>query len=285
MELPDAEFQCLATGEGLSVETYGEMLTGYENEYVSVRNESTGNTLGCRYRGGYLRALTSPEHLRVRIAPQNEGQFFAIHALTRSVKESPMTILEGKAGTAKTFLSLACGLSGIGHGYQHIIYTRPNQLSDAEHGFLSGDLMEKLRPLIMPAIDNLEKLLPLWNEAGGYMLQHVEDLFQREIVRPLSMAYMRGRSLDNAFLIVDEAQNCTRGQIYDIVTRAGNGTKVVLCGDSTQVDNPVLDRYTNGLAFAIDRMKDSRLCSQVTFTGEMECVRRAIAKEATKLLR
>ena len=266
----------------------------HENQYFVLSSKTEDQKTVAQYRDGRFYPIDVHLH-PMNINQRNIGQGFALHALMAPVDEIPLVILEGRAGTAKTFLSLAAGLDSVyertsrgrhcTEGFSKLVFTRPNQLSDRDHGFLKGDLFEKMTPLLGPAFDNLEQLIA--GETGEDPEQvriHVEDMFEDGIVEALSMAYMRGRSISNAYIIVDEAQNCTRGQIYDIISRAGAGTKVVLCGDSNQVDNPVLDKRNNGLVFAIERMKDSKLCAQVTFDGEGECVRSELAAEATRLL-
>ena len=259
----------------------------HENEYFILKT-ATEDKVAAQYKQGKLypvNLLESPYGIKGR----NIGQNFAIHALLSSVDDIPLVILEGKAGTAKTFLSLACGLEGVyeRNTFKKIVYTRANQLSDKDHGYLKGDLREKMAPLLGPAYDNLEALIAGKSGFGEDYEQvrfMIEDMFDTGVVEALSMAYMRGRSITDAYIIVDEAQNCSRGQIYDIITRAGAGTKVILCGDASQIDNPLLDKRNNGLVFAIEKMKDSSLCAQVTFNEEGECVRSPLAAEASKLL-
>ena len=184
----------------------------------------------------------------------------------------------------KTFLSLAAGLQGYYHnGYDRIMITRSNTLSDNDLGFLPGDLEEKMTPLIAPFMDNLQVLLKGQNEEKEQIKIQIEDMFETGILEICSLAYMRGRSLVNSFIIVDEAQNCTIGQILEIITRAGKGSKVVLLGDPDQIDSPKLDRKNNGLTFAAERMKGSKLCAQITFE-ESETVRSALAAEGAKRL-
>ena len=264
----------------------------HENEYFVIHAVDKENQMVAQYHDGKLYGVNFANLNPYGVKARNVGQSFALHALTRPVDEIPLVILEGRAGTAKTFLSIAAGLDAVYDckgrrtvGYSKLVYTRPNQLSDNDHGYLKGTLFEKMQPLLGPAFDNLEALIAgETHEDSEQVRMHVEDLFETGIIEALSMAYMRGRSISNAYIIVDEAQNCTRGQIYDIVSRAGDNTKVVLCGDSNQVDNPALDKYNNGLSFAIERMKDSVLCSQITFNGTTECVRSALAAEATMRL-
>ncbi|MBP5250638.1 MAG: PhoH family protein, partial [Lachnospiraceae bacterium] len=145
-----------------------------------------------------------------------------------------------------------------------------------------------------PFFDNLQVLLKLKNESENKNKRYlhddaeevkaqIEDMMETGIIEIGSLAYMRGRSLVNSFVIIDEAQNCSINQILEIVTRAGEGTKIVLLGDPDQIDNPKLDRRNNGLVFASERMKGSDLCAQVTFK-DSETVRSRLSSEAAKRL-
>ena len=215
--------------------------------------------------------------------PKNVGQRFALYALLAPPEEIPLVILKGPAGSAKTFLSLAAGLDRyFKEQYENIMITRSNVLSDNDLGFLPGTLEEKMSPLMAPFMDNLKTLLyhHKGKEEREEIHMAIEDLFETGAIEICSIAYMRGRSLNNTFLIIDEAQNCTTGQILEIITRAGEKTKVVLLGDPDQIDNPILDKTNNGLSFASEKMKGSELCAQITFDGKKETVRSPLATEA-----
>lgn len=187
---------------------------------------------------------------------------------------------------AKTFLSLAAGLDTTFNSMYHkVLISRNNVMADAEFGFLPGSINEKMTPLLAPFYDNLENLYRNYepNESDEEINGEIDDLFESKKIDICPLAYMRGRSITHSYLIVDEVQNATRSQIRDIITRAGEGTKIVLCGDPGQVDAHNLDRYNNGLVFAAQRFIDSPLCAQITFTSET-CVRSELAKEASDLL-
>ncbi len=218
------------------------------------------------------------------ISPKNAGQTFAMHALTAPVDEIPFVILKGCAGTGKTILSLAVAIDQMKSGmYDKIIITRSNTLSDEEIGFLPGDLEAKMGPLLSPFYDNLRHLYRLNgedDEQAGYM---IDDMIERGVVEIVSLAYIRGRSIPNAFIIVDECQNLSVTQARTIVTRTGIGSKIVMSGDTQQIDNARLDRRNNGLTFLSEKFKSSKLCAQVTFTGN-ESVRSPLAREAIEIL-
>ena len=257
-----------------------------ENEFVTLKS---GNQSALTiFKEGELHLLNDQSAFNVH--PKNAAQSFALYALTAPVEEIPFVILTGPAGCAKTFLSLAAGLDGAydsrySRMYDKVLITRNNVTSDAEFGFLPGDLEEKMSPLLAPFYDNLESLLRGSNkdESNEQIQMQIEDRFDTGIIQVCPLAYVRGRSISHSYLIVDEAQNSTRSQMRDIITRAGKGTKIVICGDPAQIDNHLLDKYNNGLIFASERMKGSKLCAQITFTDE-ESVRSSLATEALKRL-
>ena len=264
----------------------------HENEYIEFVGKE--QSLIGRYRDGVITKVDVTKLHPMGISPRNAGQIMALHALLAPVDEIPLVILEGPAGTAKTFLSVAAALSQTWRQgrktddtpYDKVMITRNNVLADNDIGFLPGTLEEKEMPLLGSFQDSLEALFRKDNayEDPGTIRMQVEDLFETGIIEVLSMAYIRGRSIPNAYLILDECQNGSRNSILTCLTRAGEGTKIVICGDTNQIDNPKLDKKNNGLAFAIERMMDSKLCAQVSFKEEGECVRSELAAEAARLL-
>ena len=186
-----------------------------------------------------------------------------------------LNLMIGPAGCGKTFLALAVGLYLIQDKceYSKMYITRTNTIPDGEDlGFLPGDLEEKMGPLLYPFYDNLSVLS-----------EKAQDLIDQGIIEICSMAYIRGRSIKDAFIVVDEAQNMTRIQAKTLVTRAGERTKIVLCGDPNQIDNPRLDYTSNGLIYTAEKMRNQTMVGQLTFT-EDECVRSLLSKLAAKLL-
>ncbi len=270
----------------------GECLV--ENEFVVLtgkkKDDGTENKLLCIANSGMIKSVAEGQTRAYKVKPKNDAQAAALYALQAPVEDIPLVILKGTAGTAKTFLSLAAGLEKTldtekNRAYDRILITRANVMADADFGYLPGELDEKMAPLLAPFHDNLENLIRNYehDEDPEQIKLMIEDLFETGVIDICPMAYMRGRSISNAYVIVSEAQNCTRSQIRDIITRAGVGTKIILEGDPNQVDNPRLDAYNNGLVFAAEHFKDSSLCAQITFDST-ECVRSALAKEATDLL-
>lgn len=222
---------------------------------------------------------------------------------------SALTILMGDAGTAKTFLSLACGLEqtvGEDPKYRSMLVVRPNVKFDETVGFLKGSEAQKINPLIRPIMDNLDQLTAVNSEDYGtkqgkggkkskFATEEAEDkivapnsyaqyLFDSGKIEAQAMEYMRGRSIRDRYMIIDEAQNMTPLQAFGIISRAGVGTKIILTGDPNQVDNPLLDSKTNGLTYAANAMKGSKVCTQITFE-ESECERSELAKEAIKRMK
>ena len=212
------------------------------------------------------------------INPRNAEQTFAVDALINpSIQLVSMT---GKAGTGKTLLALASALH-VKRNYRQIFIARPIvPLSNKDIGFLPGDVESKLAPYMQPLWDNLKVIQDQFPENDK---QHtaidtmVKD--QKLVIEPLS--YIRGRSLQRIFFIVDEAQNLTPHEIKTIITRAGEGAKVVFTGDIYQIDHPYLDGQSNGLSYLIDRFKGQKLYAHINLEkGE----RSELAELASNLL-
>ena len=205
--------------------------------------------------------------------------------------KAPLVIVKGMAGTSKTFYSLAVGLEKIlnhpSGEYRRILICRPNAQFDDDIGFLPGSEQEKISPLMRPIVDNLEQLIDS-NEEERYrdedeLRGKLDEIFSRGIIQTEALNYIRGRSLDRTYLIIDEAQNMTPNQAKGIITRAGKDTKIILLGDPNQIDRPFLDERTNGLSYAAQHMRGSSLCWQITLTAE-ECERSPLAADAIKRL-
>jgi len=217
------------------------------------------------------------------IKPKNKEQTFAFHSLLDdSVK---LTTICGPAGTGKTILALACGLYCTleKKTYRKLLVSRPVFPMGKDLGYLPGDINEKLNPWMKPIYDNLEYLISghTTNTRQNHRSPNYEYLFDSGIVEVEPLTYIRGRSIPSQFLLVDEAQNLTPHEIKTILTRAGEGTKIILVGDPDQIDNPYIDRLSNGLSYVIERFKGSHIASHITLTkGE----RSELASVASKLL-
>lgn len=260
----------------------------YENEFLLLRADASRNKthLGC-IRHGRAVPLLYADAAPYGVRPRNAGQYFLQEALMRPADEAPLVIIKGQAGTAKTFYSLAVGLEKIVNHptreYRRILICRPNAQFDTDIGFLPGDEQKKIAPLLRPIRDNLEQLVDgnedLRYENEQELAERIDEIFDRQIIQAEALNFIRGRSLEKTYLIIDEAQNMTPNQVKGIITRAGKGTKIILLGDPNQIDRPFLDEQTNGLMYAAEKMKESPLCWQVTMLPG-ECERSELALDA-----
>ena len=194
------------------------------------------------------------------IKPKNAEQAFAMHALLNPAVK--LVSIQGVAGTGKTLLALACALAQKGD-FQQIYLARPIvPLNNKDIGFLPGDAKEKVQPYMEPLWDNL-KLIQNQYKENSKDFQRIKEMIETEKLLVTPLAFIRGRSLSNIIFIVDEAQNLTPLEIKTIISRAGEGTKIVFTGDINQIDTPYLDRESNGLSFLIDRMKGQALYAHI----------------------
>lgn len=195
------------------------------------------------------------------IAPRNAEQSFALRALLND--EVKLVTLTGKAGSGKTLLALAAAMECRSR-YRQILLARPVvPLSNRDLGFLPGDIGAKLDPYMQPLYDNMAVLRHPLSELAGSSTK-VQDLLAANHLEVTPLAYIRGRSLQRVFFIVDEAQNLTPHEVKTIITRAGEGTKIVFTGDIEQIDHPYLDSLSNGLSYLINRMVGQPLFAHVT---------------------
>ena len=256
-----------------SLSGHGELLA---NEYLILRN-SRKSVLATHHQGD--RRLAKIHRATVYgITPRNAEQSFAVHALCNP--EIPLVTVSGKAGTGKTLLALAAALEQRSR-YRQIMLARPIvPLSNKDIGYLPGDITSKIGPYMQPLYDNLAVIRGQFSEQSemGQILGRLQEE-KRLIIEPL--AYIRGRSLVKMYMIVDEAQNLTPHEVKTIITRAGEGTKVVFTGDIHQIDHPYLDTLSNGLSHLIEKMRGQRLYAHVNLEkGE----RSELAMLASELL-
>ncbi len=194
------------------------------------------------------------------IKPRNAEQTFSIDVLTDP--EIRLVALTGKAGTGKTLLALAAALEQH-RQFEQILLARPIvALSNRDLGFLPGDAMEKINPYMQPLFDNLGVIKHIFN-ARSPEYQKIEELLKEDRLIITPLAYIRGRSLSNVYFIIDEAQNLTPHEIKTIITRAGEGTKMIFTGDLQQIDSPYLDIKSNGLAYLTERMKGQEIFAHI----------------------
>ncbi|MGM0370084.1 MAG: PhoH family protein [Bacillota bacterium] len=176
-----------------------------------------------------------------------------------------LVTLVGKAGTGKTLLALASGLQKVleAKEYKRLIVTRPIMPMGKDIGYLPGDKREKLAPWMKPIFDNMEFLLGGREENAASTLA---DLEEKDLLEMEAITHIRGRSIPDQFMIVDEAQNLTPHEIKTIVTRVGENTKIILTGDPYQIDHPYLDSNSNGLTYLVEKMKDKDIVGHITLT-------------------
>lgn len=194
------------------------------------------------------------------VKPRNAEQAFAVNALLND--DIKLVALQGVAGTGKTLLALASALEQK-HKYSQIILARPIiPLSNRDIGFLPGDAEEKISPYMQPLWDNLKFIKNQFKstEKKVKVLEEMEESGELSIT---ALAFIRGRSLSNVMFIIDEAQNLSPHEVKTIITRAGEGTKVVFTGDINQIDTPYMDEESNGLTYLIDRLKGHPLFASV----------------------
>jgi PhoH-like ATPase len=248
----------------------------HPNQYLVMKNGSlSALALHNRARGTLERVVKRTAY---GVEPRNAEQIFALDALMRP--EVQLVTLTGRAGTGKTLLALAAALEQRREFHQ-IYLARPMvPLGNREIGFLPGDVKSKLDPYMQPLWDNISVIrhrLPRDSREH----RALQEMIEQEKISVAPLAYIRGRSLDHVFFIVDEAQNLTPHEVKTIITRAGEGSKVVFTGDIHQIDTPYLDSQSNGLTLLVDRMKDEDLFAHVNLVkGE----RSHLAELASTLL-
>jgi PhoH-like ATPase len=224
------------------------------------------------------------------IFARNREQIFALDLLLDD--NVPLVTLDGMAGTGKTLLAIACGLQRVADDkrYRRLVVARPIFPLGKDVGFLPGTLEEKLNPWMKPIFDNLDLLLggEEGRESGGgggrgnkSQAPNYQALIDQKIIEVEPLTYIRGRSLPRQYLVIDEAQNLTPHEVKTVITRAGEGTKVILTGDRYQIDNPYVDATSNGLSYVVERFRLSPMAGHVTLRkGE----RSPLAETAAALL-
>ena len=246
----------------LQQESYSPEIPLHPNEYLVLKNGKKSAL--ATYTEGDIENTFVIKRVNkdsvYGITPRNAEQSFAVHALlNQNVK---LVTISGKAGTGKTLLALAAALETRSQ-YRQILLTRPIvPLSNKDIGYLPGDVQSKIKPYMQPLYDNLAVIRAQFPEKSE-MFQRLQKLLDDEklIIEPL--AYIRGRSLVKMYMIVDEAQNLTPHEVKTIITRAGEGTKVVFTGDINQIDHPYLGISSNGLSTLIDKMQGQKLYAHI----------------------
>ncbi len=205
-----------------------------------------------------LRPLRFSKTNPVKIRPRNREQKFAIELLMS--EDIRLVTLAGKAGTGKTLLALAAGLEKVlNNKYSRLLITRPVIPMGKDIGFLPGSKEEKLQPWMQPIFDNLDFIMQ--NNKNSKM--SFEKLVDKDLIQIEALTYIRGRSVPEQFIIVDEAQNLSKHEIKTIITRAGKKTKIVLTGDPFQIDNPYLDLRNNGLTYLAHKFHNQKIAGHI----------------------
>jgi PhoH-like ATPase len=234
----------------------------FPNQYLILKSEKDAKKSAlCRFQGSGkpLRKVYSYQDIWGLSANNKEQQFAMDLLFDPSVS---IVSLTGQAGTGKTLIAAACGLEQVLHssksqgGYDKLIITRPVQPLGRDIGFLPGSLEEKMMPWIAPIRDNLEHLFGDRTALDMHLEQGIIEIE--------AMTYIRGRSISNAFMVVDEAQNLTPHELKTIITRVGHGTKLILTGDIQQIDNSYVDAVSNGLTYAVEKFKEYDISGHIT---------------------
>jgi PhoH-like ATPase len=235
------------------------------NEYVIFRDAASqasalGRADGARKR---IRLLPAMKEDVWGVRPRNKEQHFALDILLDdSVK---LVTLAGKAGTGKTLLAIAAGLRKTSdeEAYQRMLVSRPVLPMGKDLGFLPGDVEEKLKPWMQPIFDNVEYLFGFNRKKRQGGVRGYQELMNLGILEIEPLTYIRGRSIPNQFIVVDEAQNLSPHEVKTILTRAGENSKVVLTGDPYQIDNPFVDSASNGLSYTVEKFKGETISGHV----------------------
>ncbi|WP_043933469.1 PhoH family protein [Bacillus sp. EB01] len=251
----------------------------YPNQFVIIKDSlgSSASALGLIDKSVRVAKKLVGKHEHVwGIHSRNVQQTMALELLLR--KDLPLVTLIGKAGTGKTLLALAAGLMQIEDlkEFKKLLVARPIVPLGKDLGFLPGEKQEKLRPWMQPIYDNLEFLFN--TKKPGELDAILAGLGSIEVE---GLTYIRGRSLPDQYIIIDEAQNLTKHEVKTILTRVGEGSKIVLMGDPEQIDHPYLDAYNNGLTYVVEKFKDQPIAGHVKLLkGE----RSGLARLAADLL-
>ncbi len=254
------------------------------NEFALLKDrESPNHTALSKFnatKGKFVPLLKSLKEGAWGLRPRNKEQSFALDLLLND--EIKLVTIVGKAGTGKTLLAIAAGLQKTMEEqiFQKMLVSRPVFPLGKDIGYLPGTVEDKLNPWMQPIYDNVEFLMGL-SRADKKAGRSYRELVDLGLVAIEPLTYIRGRSIPNQYIIVDEAQNLTPHEVKTIITRVGDNTKIVLTGDPYQIDNPYVDSTNNGLVHVVNKFKNEKLAGHITLTkGE----RSALAELASNLL-
>lgn len=259
------------------------------NEFVELNevNNPFHKIIG-RFDGERVVSLNYGNYYPYGIKPKNSGQIMLIEAMMTSCEKAPIVIVKGGAGTGKTYQTLACALEQTVESDTYdtiMISTSVSTVGGEEIGFLPGEIEDKFSPHIGGFKDNLRILVNGKNKKkkDAEKTDNTFYYYEKGIIQMLPIGFFRGRTIVNTFIIIDETQNIHPDDIKSIVSRVGEGSKIIFLGDPTQIDNPKLDERYNGLVFLSEKMKGYPLAWQITLNDE-ESVRSELAKFAAKIL-
>jgi len=251
------------SGEGIILsEVLDEKIEVYPNQFVMLMSYSNDKkTAITRFMDEHQPLKKIPEHKNFEwgITPKNKEQNFAMELLMD--ENIPVVSLIGKAGSGKTLCAIAAGLEqvmGSDPKYNRLIVSRPIQPMGKDIGYLPGTVEEKMAPWLAPIQDNLRFLF------GNDNLM-LESYMEKGIIEVEAITYIRGRSIQKSFIVIDECQNLTQHEIKTILTRVGHDSKIILTGDVEQIDNVNIDEISNGLTYAIEKLKPFDITGHITF--------------------
>ncbi|MGE5557795.1 MAG: PhoH family protein [Bacillota bacterium] len=273
LEVADADVDQLYRGGELAAP-----VDGYPNQFFILKGrENSSHSALSRYGNGKFWPLRYGESVNWGIKARNKEQKFALELLIND--DIKVVTLVGRAGTGKTLLALAVGLEKVleMRAYSRLLITRPVIPMGNDLGFLPGTKEEKLRPWMQPIYDNMELLFANSEKPARMM----DDLMQRGVLEIEALTYIRGRSIPNQYVICDEAQNLSPHMIKTLITRVGEGTKIIFTGDPEQIDHPYLDSSSNGLTYLVEKLKEEEISGHIVLVkGE----RSKVAELGAKLL-
>ncbi len=240
----------------------------YPHQFVALFSADRQECVLGRYDGtqdAIVKVISEERSGIWRISPRNREQVFAMDALLND--DIQLVTLVGKAGTGKTLLAVAASLYKTvdENVYSRVLVSRPTLPMGKDIGFLPGTVEEKLTPWMYPIVDNVELIMRKDNRSSRH-LRGYRELVEMGILVIEPLTYIRGRSIHSQYLIIDEAQNLTPHEIKTIVTRVGEGTKIVVTGDPYQIDNPYIDSSSNGLTYVVEKFKNQEIAAHITFT-------------------
>jgi len=250
----DSSFTGLIDSRDKDISSEKEIVNLQPNQYHLSNN-------GLFYQKGTSQKRLGKDSTVWGITHKNVEQKCAIHALLND--DAKLVTISGKAGTGKTLLAIACGLQKtIDDGeYRRLLVSRPVVPMGNDIGYLPGNIDEKTGPRMQPIFEKIDFLFNLDSKKKAF--DAYEELANEGLLKIEALTYIRGRSIPDQFMIIDEAQNLTKHEVKTIISRAGEGTKIILTGDPDQIDNPRLDSINNGLSYVIEKFKDQNIAAHI----------------------